>query len=234
MNLPNPQLPVVRNQPTLYENNAPSCSIPPSTNCNISPSNLLNRTQQGPAENSLQEIQSKPDARVKHGMKHGKEKIMQIPNRNSIADQLDASSTTSFCMDGSQHEGFSLPPLPMEGDIQVDNRDSLLNGANMNGFMSSNLMSRGVASGKDIQNLQPGYGNQREVETEVSTADMSAQSFGMGGMSFKSGFSGDATVAEAGMSNRGLWGNQPQPQRMRTYTKVCLISTFLLELNSML
>nr|CAD1826086.1 unnamed protein product [Ananas comosus var. bracteatus] len=42
----------------------------------------------------------------------------------------------------------------------------------------------------------------------------------MGGMSFKSGFSGDATVAEAGMSNRGLWSNQPQPQRMRTYTKV--------------
>lgn len=233
MNLPNPQLPVVRNQPNLYENSAPSCSIPPSTNCNISPSNLLSRTQQGPAENSLQEIQSKPGARVKHGMMHGKEKIMQMPNRNSIADQLDASSTTSFCMDGSQHD-FSLPPLPMEGDIQVDNRDNLLNGANMNGFMSSNLMSRGVGSGKDIQNLQPGYGNQREVETEVSTADMSAQSFGMGGMSFKSGFSGDAAVAEAGMSNRGLWSNQPQPQRMRTYTKVCLISTFLLELNSML
>ncbi|XP_020080441.1 auxin response factor 16 isoform X1 [Ananas comosus] len=219
MNLPNPQLPVVRNQPNLYENSAPSCSIPPSTNCNISPSNLLSRTQQGPAENSLQEIQSKPGARVKHGMMHGKEKIMQMPNRNSIADQLDASSTTSFCMDGSQHD-FSLPPLPMEGDIQVDNRDNLLNGANMNGFMSSNLMSRGVGSGKDIQNLQPGYGNQREVETEVSTADMSAQSFGMGGMSFKSGFSGDAAVAEAGMSNRGLWSNQPQPQRMRTYTKV--------------
>nr|CAD1826059.1 unnamed protein product [Ananas comosus var. bracteatus] len=47
MNLPNPQLPVVRNQPNLYENSAPSCSIPPSTNCNISPSNLLSRTQQG-------------------------------------------------------------------------------------------------------------------------------------------------------------------------------------------
>nr|XP_010917437.3 auxin response factor 16 isoform X1 [Elaeis guineensis] len=220
-----PQLPA-RAHSTLSENKAPSCSTSPSTNCHSS-SNLLNRVQQGPAvlvgeigvphmENLLQELQSKSDVQVKHEL-HCTKEPTQLPNQHATVDQLDASSATSFCVDGSTHEGISLPPI-LDGDVQVDPRDNLLVGTYSDGLMPDALLSRGLGSGKDIQNLISGYGNQGDVETELSTAAISSQSFGVPHMPFKPGCSSDAAANESGVLNQGFWSSQPQ--RMRTYTKV--------------
>ncbi|XP_073010991.1 auxin response factor 16 isoform X2 [Typha latifolia] len=218
----------VRAPSTLAENNIPSCSTAPSTNCDNSSSNSHNRVQQGsrnftettptpPEEKILQEIPSKSNTRVKHEMQGRKESV-QLPNRHPIVDQLDASSATSFCLDDSPQEAFSFPPLYLDGNGQVDPRDNLLIGANIDGLMPETLMSRGLGSGRDIQNLLSGCRDHRDVDTEVSTADINSQSFSMPDMSFRAGCSTDAGVSEKGTQNRGLWTNQPQ--RMRTYTKV--------------
>lgn len=220
-----PQLPA-RSRCTLSENNAPSCSTSPSANCHVSSSSLLTRVQQSPAvlvgetvvphlENLLQEQRSKSDVRVKHELHSAKEST-QLPNRHATIDQLDASSATSFCIDGSAHEGIALPPIL--DDVQVDPRDNLLVGAYSDGLMPDALLSRGLGSGKDIQNLLSGYGNHGDVETELSTAAISSQSFGVPDMPFKPGCSSDAAANESGVLNRGFWSSQPQ--RLRTYTKV--------------
>ena len=60
------------------------------------------------------------------------------------------------------------------------------------------------------------------IETELSTAAISSQSFGVPSLSFKPGCSNDVAITEAGVLSHGLWTNQAQ--RMRTYTKVCRFS----------
>ncbi|XP_008792838.3 LOW QUALITY PROTEIN: auxin response factor 16-like [Phoenix dactylifera] len=220
-----PQLPA-RAHSTLNENKAPSCSTSPSTNCHSS-SSLINRVQQGPAvligetgvphmEILLQELRSKSDVQVKREL-HSTKEPAQLPNQHATVNQLDASSATSFCLDGSAHEGISLPPI-LDGDVQVDPRDNLLVGTYGDGLMPDALLSRCLGSGKDIQNLLSGYGNQGDVETELSTAAISSQSFGVPHMPFKPGCSSDAAANESGVLNQGFWSGQPQ--RMRTYTKV--------------
>ncbi|RRT58318.1 hypothetical protein B296_00026542 [Ensete ventricosum] len=169
----------------------------------------------------LQELQSKPEVMVKHEQFSFNES--KLPNQLPIPDQLDASSTTSFCLDSKVHEGSSLPPHCLDGNGQ-DHRDNFLLGA-----VPDTLLSRGLGTGKEIQNLISGYWQQKDVDTELSTADISSQSFGVADMSFKPGCSTDAVVNE-GVPNRGAWANQPQ--RMRTYTKVCYFTSILEEFVS--
>lgn len=71
------------------------------------------------------------------------------------------------------------------------------------------------------------YGSaQRDIETELSSAAISSQSFGVPNMSFKSG-PNDVPINDIGINDAagvlggGMWTNQTQ--RMRTYTKVSII-----------
>ncbi|RWW34311.1 hypothetical protein GW17_00000916 [Ensete ventricosum] len=219
---------LVRTQSSLSGTKGPSSSNFPSPNSHIVSLCLNGKTQQGsailveetvapPVDNMLQELQSKPEVMVKHEQFSFNES--KLPNQLPTPDQLDASSTTSFCLDSKVHEGSSLPPHCLDGNGQ-DHRDNFLLGA-----VPDTLLSRGLGTGKEIQNLISGYWQQKDVDTELSTADISSQSFGVADMSFKPGCSTDAVVNE-GVPNRGAWANQPQ--RMRTYTKVCYFP-FILE-----
>ena len=131
----------------------------------------------------LQEFQTKPEARLKHETRE--------------SDHLDASSATSFCLDGRANECFPFPPVCLDSDVQVG-------GVSSDGLLPDVMMSRGF------------FGNQRDVETQISTTTIG--SFGVPDMAFRPGCSNDAAVNENGFLSRGLWANQPQ--RMRTYTKV--------------
>ncbi|XP_058108682.1 auxin response factor 16-like isoform X2 [Magnolia sinica] len=216
-----PSLPVrTHSGPT--NGDAPSCSTSPSTNnCHVSSSSVLNRTHQEttihPANNPLQKLHSKPDIGVKNETPAVKE-LDQLAYRSTATDHLDASSSaTSFCLDGGDQQSLSLPAFCLDGDVQADPRNNLLFGVNIDGLTPDALLSRGFGSGKDLQNLLSGYSNQRDIETELSTAGISSQSFGVRDMSFKPGCSSDAVVNESAVLNRGVWANQPQ--RMRTFTK---------------
>ncbi|THU58023.1 hypothetical protein C4D60_Mb03t09750 [Musa balbisiana] len=173
------------------------------------PAILVEETVAPPVDNMLQELQSKPQVMIKHEQFSFNES--KLPNQLPVADQLDASSTTSFCLDSKVHEGLSLPPHCLDGNGQ-DHRDNFLLGT-----MPDTLLSRGLGMGKEIQNLISGCWQQKDVDTELSTADISSQSFGVADMSFKPGCSADVVVNE-GVPTRGAWANQHQ--RMRTYTKV--------------
>ena len=136
----------------------------------------------------LQEFQTKSEARLKHETRE--------------SDHLDASSATSFCLDGNANECFPFPPVCLDSDVQIG-------AVNSDGLLPDVIMSRGFGSG---------FTNQRDVETEISTATIGSQSFGVPDMAFRPGCSNDAALNENGILGRGLWTNQPQ--RMRTYTKV--------------
>ncbi|KAJ6824039.1 auxin response factor 16 isoform X1 [Iris pallida] len=170
----------------LSDTDAPSCST------SASPSRVPSRAQQEdvtpPVDGLLQELQSKPQTLLKHEMRD--------------PDQLDASSATSFCMDGSSNECFPFPPLCLDSDAQIS-------GANNDGFLTNALMSRGYGSD---------FASQRDVENEISTDPISSQSFGAPDIVFRAGCSNDAAINDTGILNRGVWANQPQ--RIRTYTKV--------------
>uniref|UniRef100_A0A804IAE3 Auxin response factor n=1 Tax=Musa acuminata subsp. malaccensis TaxID=214687 RepID=A0A804IAE3_MUSAM len=211
---------LVRTQSSLSGTKGPSSSNFPLTNSHIVSLSLNGKTQQGPAilveetvappvDNMLQELQSKPQVMIKHEQFSFNES--KLPNQLPVADQLDAFSTTSFCLESKVHEGLSLPPHCLDGNSQ-DHQDNFLLGT-----MPDTLLSRGLGMGKEIQNLISGYWQQKDVDTELSTADISSQSFGVADMSFKPGCSADVVVNE-GVPNRGAWANQHQ--RMRTYTKV--------------
>ncbi|KAF4357484.1 hypothetical protein F8388_002382 [Cannabis sativa] len=221
----------IRANSGLTDGDAPSCSTSPSTNnCQISPSNLLNRNQHGqamlagdpvaePANNLLQELQSKSDIRIKHefpGLK-GPE---QLKYKGSIPDQLEASSSGTSYLDASTiQQSFPLPTFCLDGDVQSNHRNNLSFGANIDGLTPDTLLSRGYDSQKDLQNLLSNCGGApRDIETELSTAAISSQSFGVPNMSFKPGCSSDVAINDAGVLSNGLWANQAQ--RMRTYTKV--------------
>ncbi|KAM3693772.1 hypothetical protein ACJW31_07G010100 [Castanea mollissima] len=224
-------LTAIRAHSGLTEGDAPSCSTSPSTNnCQVSPSNLLNRNQQGsamlvgdsliePPSNLLQELQSKSDIRIKHELPSSKGPD-QIKYKSTITDQLEASSSgTSYCLDASIPQNFPIPTFGLEGDVQSHPRNNLPFATNIDGLAPDTLLSRGYDSQKDLQNLLSNYGGTpRDIETELSTAAISSQSFGVPNIPFKPGCSSDVAINDAGVLSNGLWANQTQ--RMRTYTKV--------------
>ncbi|XP_004287660.1 PREDICTED: auxin response factor 19-like [Fragaria vesca subsp. vesca] len=226
------QVTAIRSHSNLTEGDGPSCSTSPSTNnCHVSPSNLLNRNQQGtamliadpvpePSSNLVHEFQSKSDIRIKHELPISKGPD-QIKYKGTITDQLEASSSgTSYCLDAStMQQNYALPSFCLDGDVQSHPRNNLPFSANIDGLAPDTLLSRGYDSQKDLQNLLANYGGTpRDIETELSTAAISSQSFGAPNMPFKPGCSSDVALNDAGVLNNGLWGSQPQ--RMRTYTKV--------------
>ncbi|XP_022946080.1 auxin response factor 19-like [Cucurbita moschata] len=216
----------------LTDGDAPSCSTSPSTNnCQVSASNMLNKNQQGaatlggdpvaePATNLAQDLQSKPDLRIKHEFPSSKG-LDQLKYKGTVPDQLEAcSSGTSYCLDaGTIQQTFPLPTC-LDNDVQSQPRNNIPFSNSMDGLAPDTLLSRGYDSQKDLQNLLSNYGGgvARDIETELSTAAISSQSFGVPNLPFKSDCSNDVNVNEAGALSSGLWANHSQ--RMRTYTKV--------------
>ncbi|CAA7401214.1 unnamed protein product [Spirodela intermedia] len=166
-----------------------------------------------PAGNLLHELRCRPDPCIKNEAHSAREAEHPTGYRHGTTDHLDASSSaTSFCLDGgAAQESFSLPPLCLDSDI-----------ANV-GLSPDALLLKGFSSGRDLQGLlMAGYGgSQRDPEPEISS-----QSFGVPGISFRASSSGEAAAVAAaagpanenGALNRGPWPGQQH--RMRTYTKV--------------
>ncbi|XP_022965393.1 auxin response factor 19-like isoform X1 [Cucurbita maxima] len=222
----------IRGYSGLTDGDAPSCSTSPSTNnCQVSVSNLLNKNQQGaatlggdlvvePATNLPQELPSKPDLRNKPKFPNSKG-LDQLKYRSTVPDQLEASSSgTSYCLDaGTIQQTFPLPTC-LDNDVQSHPQTNIPFSNSIDGWAPDTLLSRGYDSQKDLQNLLSNYegGVPRDIETELSTAAIRSQSFGVPNLPFKPGCSNDVNVNEAGALSSGLWANHSQ--RMRTYTKV--------------
>lgn len=171
---------------------------------------LVEEATERPMDNLLQEFERKPQVPLKHEQLNSKDS--QLPNQLSLADQLDASSTTSFCIEGSGHEGLPFPSNCLDANGQ-DHRESFLLGA-----LPDTLLSRGLSTGKDMQTVVSGYGQQKDADTELSTADISSQSFGVPDLPLNPMCSNEVMIDEE-VLGRGVWASQPP--RMRTYTKVC-------------
>ncbi|CAJ2649996.1 unnamed protein product [Trifolium pratense] len=231
---PNTQKPrtITRVPSTLTDGEAPSCSTSPSTNnCQISQPNLLKRNQQvqttiggilvvEPANNLTQDLQSKSDMHIKQEFSNVKGPD-QLKYKGATTDQLEASSGTSYCLDpGNVQQSLPLSNFCMESDVQSNPRNTLPFETNFDGLMSDTMLSRGYDSQKDLQNLLANYcGAPGDIETELSTADISSQSFGLPDLAFKPGCSNDVGIDDtSGVLNNGVRANQTQ--RMRTYTKV--------------
>ncbi|MQL69401.1 hypothetical protein Taro_001682 [Colocasia esculenta] len=221
--------PSFKDQSMLPESEAASMLTSPTSNTSlVSPRNLLGKGLQGPVvlpgettsqpmNNLVHELHNKSDACIKNEL-HSMKETDHHAYRHGMNDQLDAtSSATSFCLDGSAQESLSLPPLCLDSEVHVDHRSNHSFGTNV-GLSPDTLLSKGFGSGKDLQNLLAAYGNQKDIEPEMSTAAISSQSFGLPNIPFKPGPSGEATANENGVLNRGMWSSQQQ--RMRTYTKV--------------
>lgn len=221
---------------SLANTDLPSCSNSPFNNNQVCSMSLLNNRNSGsaifseerevqtPNNSIVQDINCKSDTRVKHEF-HSTKDHDNLTYRNSMVDQLEASSSAnSFCMDRSGEENYLLPPICLEGEVQPSPRNSIPFGSHVSELRPDTLLSRGFDAGKDLQNLLSGYGNQKDIETEISTAGISSQSFGASDMPFKPGCSNDAVLNDNGVLNRGSWVTTNQPQRMRTYTKVCGVS----------
>lgn len=181
---------------------------------------LLGDSVAEPAHNLVQELQSKSDVWVKHEPPSSKGPD-HIKYKGTITDQLEASSSgTSYCLDTSTiHQNYALPTFCLDGDVQSNPRSSLPFSANIDGLAPDTLLSREYDSQKDLQNLLSNYGGTpRDIETELSTAAISSQSFGAPNIPFKAGCSSDIPITDAGVLGNGSWANQAQ--RMRTYTKV--------------
>ncbi|PPS04138.1 hypothetical protein GOBAR_AA16524 [Gossypium barbadense] len=220
----------MRTHSGLTDGDAPSCSTSPSTNnCQVSSLNFLNKNQQvpsilvsdplvEPANTLVQELQSKPDIRIKHELPTSKGPELS-KYKSTVTDQLEASSSgTSYCLDaGTIQHNFSLPTF-LEGDLRSHSRINLPFTTNIDGLAPDTLLSRGYDSQKDLQNMLSNYGgNPRDIDAELSTPAISSQSFGVPNIPFKTGCSNDVAISDTGVLNGGLWANQTQ--RMRTYTK---------------
>ncbi|KAF7836829.1 auxin response factor 19-like isoform X1 [Senna tora] len=223
---------ITRVPSSFNDGDAPSCSTSPSTNnVHTSPPNILKKNQQvsatlggslvvEPTSNLLQELQNKSDVQIKHELPNVKGPE-HLRYKGTITDQLEAlSSGTSYYLDpGNVQQSLPLPNFCMEGDIQSQPRNNLPFAPNLDGLPPDTLLSSGYDSQKDLQNLLSNYGGApRDIETELSTPDISSQSFGVPNMPFKPGCSSDVAINDTGVLNNGLWTNQTQ--RMRTYTKV--------------
>ncbi|KAK1309420.1 Auxin response factor 16 [Acorus calamus] len=211
----------IRDPSALTDGDTPSCSTSPSTNnFHVTSMGLSDMTCQVQAA-MIPETLVQPS----NGFVHVKNESLcaqesdQVAYPSAVIEHLDVSSSaTSLCMGGNGQENFSLPNFCLDGEAPVDPQSGCPFGANIDGLAPDTFLSRGFDSGKDLQNLISGYGSQKDIETEISTAAISSQSLGVPNMSFKPGCSSDNAVNETGMFNRGLWSNQPQ--RMRTFTKV--------------
>lgn len=173
-----------------------------------------------PTSNLIQELQSKSDMQIKHEFPSVRAPD-QLKYKGASIDQLEASSGTSYCLDtGNIQQNLPLSNFCMEGDVQSHPRNNLPFD-NLDGLTPDTMLLRGYDSQKDLQNMLANYGGApRDIETELSTADISSQSFGVPNMPFKTGSSSDVGINDtAGVLNNGLRANQTQ--RMRTYTKVC-------------
>ena len=226
----------VRARSSITDGEAPSCSTSPSTNnCQISPQNFLNRNHLAPAmlmgdsaiepaSNLVQDLQNKSEIRVKNEFPSSRG-LDQLKYKGAVTDQLEASSSgTSYCLDaGNIQQNFSVPTFGLDSDVQSHPRNSLPFASNIDALAPDTLLSRGYDSQKDLQNLLANYGGTtRDIETELSTAAISSQSFAVPNIPFKPGCSNDVAINDTGVLNNGLWTNQTnQTQRMRTYTKVC-------------
>ncbi|KAL9399231.1 hypothetical protein Peur_008192 [Populus x canadensis] len=225
----------VRARSSITDGEAPSCSTSPSTNnCQISPQNFLNRNQLSPAmlmgdsviepaSNLVQDLQNKSEIRVKNEFPSSRG-LDQLKYKGAVTDQLEASSSgTSYCLDaGNIQQNVSVPTFGLDSDVQSHPRNSLPFASNIDALAPDTLLSRGYDSQKDLQNLLANYGGTtRDIETELSTAAISSQSFAVPNIPFKPGCSNDVAINDTGVLNNGLWTNQTnQTQRMRTYTKV--------------
>ncbi|TYH15378.1 hypothetical protein ES288_A05G037000v1 [Gossypium darwinii] len=223
------QLMAMRSNSGLIDGDAPPSTLSSTNNCQVSPSNLINRSHHVPSilmtdpvveppSTLAQELLSKPDIQIKHEPPTSRG-LDQSKYKSSVTDQLEASSSgTSYCLDaGTIQHNASLSFL--EGDVQSHSRNNLPFTANIDGLAPETLLTREYDSQKDLQNMLSNYGgNPRDIDTELSTAAISCQSFGVPNIPFKTGCSNDVAIYETGVLNGGLWTNQTQ--RMRTYTKV--------------
>lgn len=214
--------------------------ISPSTaNCKIASVRSPNTIQHGPSvmmqdkkmvpessSNLIQNAQSKSNIQVKHELPAVKEADHLAYHGSAITAQIDAvSSATSFCVDGNNQGNFS--PLGFDGENQMDGRNNLLFGVSIDGIEPDTLLSRGYGSEKDLQNFLSSY-DKKDIETELSMVGINAQAFAVGDMSFDPGYSTEPIADENGHLNRSILSNQ-QPQRLRTFTKVC---TFTIQQSS--
>lgn len=172
-----------------------------------------------PPSNLVQDLQGKSDIRIKPEVPTSKG-ADQLKYKGTITDQLEASSSGTSYLDASTiQQSFPLPTFCLDGDAQSNPRNNLPFAATIDGLTPDTMLSRGYDSQKDLQNLLANCGGApRDIETELSTAALSSQSFGVPNMPFKPGCSSDVALNDAGVLGNGLWGNQTQ--RMRTYTKV--------------
>ncbi|KAE9609939.1 putative transcription factor interactor and regulator AUX-IAA family [Lupinus albus] len=225
-------LTITRAPSTLTDGDAPSCSTSPFTNnCQISPSNLLKRNHQVPATlggslvvdptcNLIQELYSKSDMQIKHEFSSVKGPD-QTKHKGRITDHMEASSSgTSHCLDpGSVQQNLPLPNFFIDGDIQSHPRNNLTFDSNLDVLTSDTMHLKGSDSQRDLQNLLANYGGTpRDIETELSTADISSQPFGVPNVSFNPACSSDVGINDIGVLNNSVWASQTQ--RVRTYTKV--------------
>ncbi|KAJ0247796.1 AUX/IAA domain-containing protein [Hirschfeldia incana] len=184
----------------------PSRSTSPSANStrhnNVSPTNFLSRNQQQGQAVSV----TAPDSVFERAS-------------NQVKAQINVSTAgTTYCPDAvGPAQTFPLPPFGFDGDCQSQHqRNTLAFAGNLETVTPDALYAQ-----KEFQNLVPNYGNPpRDIETELSSAAISSQSFGIPSIPFKSGGSNEiGGINDSGiMNNGGLWTNQAQ--RMRTYTKV--------------
>ncbi|KAI3724774.1 hypothetical protein L1987_64539 [Smallanthus sonchifolius] len=191
----------------------PSCSTSPSTNnCQLTPSNFRIKNQRGPSvlgddsivhhASKFLQSQSKSDARVKYELSS-----LKLPKDKAIATE-PTTSVTSYCLDDDAN--FNIPNICVDGDgVHSQIRSHVSFGASL---PPDALLSRGFDSQSMMSNYIGG------PEAEFSAAEISPRSFGMPDMSFKP--NNNVAATDAGGLGNGLWGNQTQQQRMRTYTKV--------------
>lgn len=181
-----------------------------------------------PPSNLVQDLQGKSDIRIKHELPSSKGPD-HLKFKGTITDQLEASSSGTSYIDASTiQQSFPLPTFCLDGDAQSNPRNNLPFAANIDGLAPDTMLSRGYDSQKDLQNLLANCGGApRDIETELSTAAISSQSFGLPNIPFKPGCSSDVALNDAGVLGNGLWANQTQ--RIRTYTKVCgcFLASFL-------
>ncbi|KAL8136480.1 hypothetical protein V2J09_002481 [Rumex salicifolius] len=217
-------LTTARPNSVLTDLDPPSCSTSPSTN-QIPPSNFL-KSQQVQSMN-IDDSVVEPGTNVFHGSRIKSEipitaKAVDPPRfKGAVVDLLEGSSSaTSYCLDANGlQQSFSLPNFGLDNDVQSHPRNSLPLASSMDVLAPDTLLSRGFDSGKDLQNLLSNYSNgPRDIETELSAAAVSPQTFGVPNMPFKSGCSNDLAMNDNGVLNGGVWANQAP--RMRTYTKV--------------
>ncbi|XP_074572371.1 auxin response factor 16-like [Curcuma longa] len=180
-----------RTQSMLSGINGPSTENSPSTDNHITSFSFHGRSPQGPVILVGETAVLPPDNLL--------QEFQSKPQVLVKHEHLNPKELVQLCNQ-----------LPLNGNGQDHSRDDCLLAA-----MPATLLSRGLGTGKDIQNLSC-YSQRKDIDTELSTADISSQSFGVADMSFNPGCSTD--VVNEGVLSRGAWTNQPA--RMRTYTKV--------------